>query len=47
MTRRGGHDEALHLYREILDARPDEPKWWRSYGHVLKKVGDQQDSIPA
>ena len=32
LGRIGGHDEALALYRTILDQRPDEPKLWMSYG---------------
>jgi tetratricopeptide (TPR) repeat protein len=47
LGRIGGHDEALGLYRILLDARPDEPKLWMSYGHILKTVGEQQDSIAA
>jgi len=47
LGRIGGHDEALGLYRLLLDARPDEPKLWMSYGHILKTVGEQEDSVAA
>ncbi len=47
LGRIGGHQEALGLYRELLDARPREPKLWMSYGHVLKTVGNQADGIAA
>jgi len=47
LGRIGGHDEALALYRTILDQRPDEPKLWMSYGHILKTVGQLDDSIAA
>lgn len=47
LSRIGGHDEALALYRTILDARPDEPKLWMSFGHILKTVGEQQESVAA
>ena len=47
LSRIGGHDEALALYRLLLDARPDEPKLWMSFGHILKTVGDQGDSVAA
>jgi len=47
LGRLGGHDEALGLYRLLLDARPDEPKLWMSYGHILKTVGEQQESVAA
>jgi tetratricopeptide (TPR) repeat protein len=43
----GGHEEALGLYRQLLDVRPDEPKLWMSYGHILKTVGQQADSVDA
>ncbi len=47
LSRIGGHDEALGLYRLLLDARPDEPKLWMSFGHILKTVGEQQESVAA
>ena len=47
LGRIGGHDEALILYRTILDQRPDEPKLWMSYGHILKTVGRLDDSVAA
>ncbi|MES2905085.1 MAG: sulfotransferase [Pseudomonadota bacterium] len=47
LSRIGGHEEALSLYRTILDAKPEEPKLWMSYGHILKTVGEQQESIAA
>ena len=43
----GGHEEALGLYRQLLDVRPHEPKLWMSYGHILKTVGQQPDSVDA
>ena len=47
LGRIGGHEEALALYKQLLDARPNEPKLWMSYGHILKTVGEQTDSIAA
>lgn len=47
LGRIGGHDEALGLYRLLLDARPDHPKLWMSYGHILKTVGEQDESVAA
>jgi tetratricopeptide (TPR) repeat protein len=47
MGRVGRLDEARDLYRSLLAARPDEPKLWMSYGHILKTVGDQADSVDA
>ena len=47
LSRIGGHDEALALYRIILDNRPDQPKLWMSYGHTLKTVGQLEQSVAA
>ena len=47
LSRIGGHDEALGLYRLLLEARPGEPKLWMSFGHILKTVGEQEESIAA
>lgn len=47
LGRIGGHEEALGLYRQLLEARPDEPRLWMSYGHILKTVGEQADSVAA
>ncbi len=47
LGRIGGHEEALALYREILDKRPDEPKLWMSFGHILKTVGYTEEAIVA
>lgn len=47
LGRLGGHEEALALYRQILDTRPDEAKIWMSYGHILKTVGRTEEGIAA
>ncbi|WP_265570428.1 tetratricopeptide repeat-containing sulfotransferase family protein [Sphingomicrobium nitratireducens] len=47
LSRIGGQEEALALYRLILDARPDEPKLWMSYGHLQRTVGEQAECIDA
>ena len=47
LGRIGGHEEALHLYRELLDARPDEPKLWMSYGHIQRTIGNQAECLAA
>jgi tetratricopeptide (TPR) repeat protein len=47
LGRIGGHEEALALYKVLLEARPNEPKLWMSYGHILKTVGEQAESIAA
>lgn len=47
LGRLGGYDEAIGLYREVLDRHPDQPKVWMSLGHMLKTVGEQAESIAA
>ncbi|HEY0629335.1 MAG TPA: sulfotransferase [Sphingomicrobium sp.] len=47
LGRIGGHEEALTLYKQLLEARPNEPKLWMSYGHILKTVGEQAESVAA
>ena len=47
LGRIGGHEEALALYRQLLEARPGVPRLWMSYGHILKTVGEQAESIAA
>ena len=47
LGRIGDYDEALSLYKQVLERISDQPKIWMSYGHVLKTVGQQQESITA
>lgn len=47
LVRTGGYDEATELYKRILAKFPDQPRLWISLGHVLKTVGDEQNSIAA
>ncbi len=47
LGRVGDYDEAITLYREVLERRPDQPKLWMSYGHALKTVGRQEEAIAA
>jgi tetratricopeptide (TPR) repeat protein len=46
-SRLGDYDEALALYADVLKKHPEQPKVWMSYGHVLKTVGRQTESIEA
>ena len=43
----GDYEEALSLYRMVLDRFDGHPRIWLSYGHVLKTVGQADDSIAA
>ena len=47
MSRVGRLEEARDLYRILLSSRPNEPKVWMSFGHVLKTVGDKPEAIDA
>ena len=47
LGRIGDYEEAIALYREVLDRRSDQPKLWMSYGHALKTVGRQDEAIAA
>jgi tetratricopeptide (TPR) repeat protein len=48
LGRVGEFDEALALYESILGSGGSKhPKLWMSYGHTLKTVGRQDDSIRA
>ena len=43
----GGYEEAIALYRDVLERRPDQPRVWMSLGHMLKTVGEQAEAIAA
>ena len=47
LARLGDQDAAATLYAEVLGRRPDNPKGWMSYGHVLKTMGRAADGVAA
>ena len=47
LGRVGGYDEAIELYRDVLDRHANQPKIWMSFAHVLKTVGEQEEAIAA
>lgn len=47
LVRTGEYEGAIAAYRTILARHPDQPRLWISYGHVLKTVGRQGESIDA
>ena len=47
LGRLGGYEEAIGLYREVLERHPEQPKVWMSLGHILKTVGEQSESVAA
>jgi tetratricopeptide (TPR) repeat protein len=47
LGRIGGYQEAIALYREVLNRHGEQPKIWMSLAHLLKTVGEQEQSIAA
>ena len=47
LGRIGGYDEAIALYEALTRRFPAHARLWMSYGHMLKTVGRQEDSIAA
>jgi tetratricopeptide (TPR) repeat protein len=47
LGRIGAYEEAIALYEAVLQRFPEQAKVWMSYGHLLKTVGRQGDSIAA
>src|SRR5262249_17830798 len=39
--------QAIASYEAVLKKHPGQPKAWMSYGHALKAVGRQADSVAA
>jgi len=47
LGRVGGYEEAISLYRDVLERHPGQPKIWMSLAHLLKTVGEQDEAIAA
>jgi tetratricopeptide (TPR) repeat protein len=47
LVRLGDHEQAIECYESFLAEHSRQPKSWMSYGHALKTVGRQDDSIAA
>jgi tetratricopeptide (TPR) repeat protein len=47
LGRVGGYEEAIALYRDVLERHPGQPKIWMSLAHLLKTVGEQEEAIAA
>lgn len=47
LGRIGSYEEAIQIYEQVLVRFPSQPKVWMSYGHMLKTIGRQADSIAA
>ncbi len=46
-VRVGDYDKAIETYAEVLKDYPQHALGWMSYGHALKTIGRQADSIEA
>ncbi|HEX3675225.1 MAG TPA: sulfotransferase [Rhizomicrobium sp.] len=47
LSQLGEYAQASQTYGRLLQEFPNQPKGWMSYGHTLKTLGRQQDSIEA
>ena len=47
LARLGDYDQAVTLFAGVLADFPIQPKGWLSYGHALKTLGRQAESIKA
>ena len=47
LGRIGDYDEAIKIYGELVETFDHHAKLWMSYGHMLKTVGRQEESVAA
>jgi tetratricopeptide (TPR) repeat protein len=47
LARIGDYADALELYKDVLQAHPQLPRIWLSYGHALKTAATADESIAA
>lgn len=47
LGRIGAYEEAIGLYREVLERQGEHPKIWMSLGHMLKTVGETNEAVTA
>jgi tetratricopeptide (TPR) repeat protein len=47
LGRLGDFEEAIAIYRRVLDRAPHQPRLWLSYGHMLKTIGRLEEGIAA
>lgn len=47
LVRTGGYVQASAAYAAILERFPEQARLWVSYGHVLKTIGQQAQSVAA
>ncbi|HWU48708.1 MAG TPA: sulfotransferase [Asticcacaulis sp.] len=47
LSKIGGFEEAVALYRQVLARQPRQPKVWMSLGHMLKTLGRTEEGVAA
>lgn len=47
LCRVGDYPTAIRLYEELVQAHPEQPKLWESFGHALKTDGQLERAIEA
>jgi len=47
LGRIGDYEEARRIYAELTEVFPAHAKLWMSYGHILKTLGEQSQSVEA
>ena len=47
LGRLGDFEQAIELYEGVLQRSPNQPRLQMTYGHMLKTIGRQEDSIKA
>ncbi len=47
LGRIGDYAEARHIYADLTETFPDHARLWMSYGHILKTLGEQTESVSA
>lgn len=47
LVRLGNQQQAIDIYRQLLDQQPAQPQIWQNLGHALKTLGRQADAVQA
>jgi tetratricopeptide (TPR) repeat protein len=47
LGRTGDYEEARRIYADLTATFPDHARLWMSYGHILKTLGEQAQSVAA
>ncbi|WP_404481094.1 tetratricopeptide repeat-containing sulfotransferase family protein [Novosphingobium sp. BL-52-GroH] len=47
LGRTGDYEEARRIYADLTATFPEHARLWMSYGHILKTLGEQRESVAA